>query len=198
MPEPRVAASEWKAAEGTGAGMGRMADTFDPAGVFTRTWFIRNRVVCGAWPGAPMLKEIGTKSWAGVVAEHRHFQRVRIRRELPGAPIERLESLECCLTAPYGGAAGDPQEVRRIEKQRFHRAKVMGICAATNRSKALSYLLRRRCRGKRGGGDGKGSKQQTDGVSHGVPERPWEIGRAVQCVRARQRESPWAFPVFLL
>ena len=44
-----------------GAGIGKMLDTFQPPlGVLTSTRFIRNRVGCAGWPGAPIVKRIGT------------------------------------------------------------------------------------------------------------------------------------------
>ena len=43
-----------------GAGIGRMLDTRQPAGVVTSTMFIRNLVGCAGCPAAPMVNRIGT------------------------------------------------------------------------------------------------------------------------------------------
>src|SRR5690242_6785631 len=47
-------------AEGAGTGIGKMLAIFQPAVVFTKVWFMRNGVSGAGWPGAPMLKVIGT------------------------------------------------------------------------------------------------------------------------------------------
>ena len=47
-----------------GTGMGKMLDTRHPPGVLTRTWFIKKRVVCAGWPGAPIVNTMGTYTWA--------------------------------------------------------------------------------------------------------------------------------------
>jgi len=47
-----------------GAGIGKMLDTFHPLGVVTRIRFIKNRVCCAVWPAVPIVKMIGTWTWA--------------------------------------------------------------------------------------------------------------------------------------
>src|SRR5215831_2755977 len=47
-----------------GTGMGRMLATRHPPRVLTSTWFIKKRVVCAAWPAAPIVNTMGTYTWA--------------------------------------------------------------------------------------------------------------------------------------
>lgn len=54
--------------------MGRMLATFQPVGVLSSTWFMRNRVVWAGWPAAPIVNNDGDVDLRDAVGEARDAQ----------------------------------------------------------------------------------------------------------------------------
>jgi len=116
----------------TAAVIGSMLATLQTPSISINTRFMRKRVCLLACPAAPMVKTMGTETWAvwSFTSARRNAAISGSRCQVPRySPSNRFKA----ASRPQIGVPRDPQELRGVEKQRFNCLQVVRVLGGHER-----------------------------------------------------------------